>query len=115
MASATTDTKADHKTPVWVVPTPSLPLTPTQEADLESKLSAAAALLQANEVVGFPTETVYGLGGNALSDAAIEKIFAAKGRPRFVAAVASNERSRIAVATPQWAHPRLLLLRCAAV
>lgn len=41
----------------------------------------AATLLQVNEVVAFPTETVYGLGGNAKSDKAVEKIFAAKGRP----------------------------------
>ena len=41
----------------------------------------AAQFLQENEVVALPTETVYGLGGNAKSDAAVEKIFAAKGRP----------------------------------
>lgn len=41
----------------------------------------AANLLKQNEVVAFPTETVYGLGGNALSDKAIHKIFEAKGRP----------------------------------
>jgi len=41
----------------------------------------AAGLLCENEVVAFPTETVYGLGGNAKSDEAVEKIFAAKGRP----------------------------------
>ncbi|MFS0593710.1 L-threonylcarbamoyladenylate synthase [Cytobacillus horneckiae] len=34
-----------------------------------------------NETVAFPTETVYGLGGNAQSDEAVSKIFAAKGRP----------------------------------
>ena len=34
-----------------------------------------------NEVVAFPTETVYGLGANAKSDEAISKIFTAKGRP----------------------------------
>jgi L-threonylcarbamoyladenylate synthase len=37
--------------------------------------------LQQNEVVAFPTETVYGLGANASSDEAVEKIFKAKGRP----------------------------------
>jgi len=42
----------------------------------------AAQLLQAGEVVAFPTETVYGLGGNAYSEAAIKKIFTAKGRPQ---------------------------------
>ncbi|MBM7095575.1 threonylcarbamoyl-AMP synthase [Bacillus sp. H-16] len=41
---------------------------------------AAERLIQ-NEVVAFPTETVYGLGGNAQSDKAIDRIFQAKGRP----------------------------------
>ncbi len=41
----------------------------------------AANLLKENEVVALPTETVYGLGGNAESDEAVEKIYAAKGRP----------------------------------
>ncbi|CAH2713944.1 Threonylcarbamoyl-AMP synthase [Neobacillus rhizosphaerae] len=41
----------------------------------------AAHLIRENEVVALPTETVYGLGGNAESDAAVAKIFAAKGRP----------------------------------
>jgi L-threonylcarbamoyladenylate synthase len=41
----------------------------------------AANFLRENEVVALPTETVYGLGGNAESDEAVGKIFAAKGRP----------------------------------
>lgn len=41
----------------------------------------AAQKLKQNEVVAFPTETVYGLGGNAESDEAVLKIFEAKGRP----------------------------------
>ena len=45
------------------------------------QLVDAAYFLQENEVVALPTETVYGLGGNAKSDVAVEKIFAAKGRP----------------------------------
>ncbi|MFC7391868.1 L-threonylcarbamoyladenylate synthase [Scopulibacillus cellulosilyticus] len=45
------------------------------------QIKEAADLLKKNEVVAFPTETVYGLGGNALSDEAIEKIYKAKGRP----------------------------------
>lgn len=44
-------------------------------------LEQAAKLISDNEVVAFPTETVYGLGGNALSKEAIEKIYIAKGRP----------------------------------
>lgn len=42
----------------------------------------AAALLRAGEVVGMPTETVYGLAANALDGAAVAKIFIAKGRPQ---------------------------------
>lgn len=45
------------------------------------QIKEAATLLQQNETVAFPTETVYGLGANALSDEAIKKIFEAKGRP----------------------------------
>ncbi|RST77065.1 threonylcarbamoyl-AMP synthase [Siminovitchia acidinfaciens] len=41
----------------------------------------AADFLKNEELVAFPTETVYGLGASALSDAAVSKIFAAKGRP----------------------------------
>ncbi|MCE5974678.1 threonylcarbamoyl-AMP synthase [Sinirhodobacter sp. WL0062] len=46
-------------------------------------LARAAALLAAGELVAFPTETVYGLGGDARSGAAVAGIYAAKGRPRF--------------------------------
>lgn len=46
-------------------------------------LQAAVALLRAGELVAFPTETVYGLGGDALSDLAVARIYDAKGRPRF--------------------------------
>ncbi len=45
------------------------------------QITQAASLLRENEVVAFPTETVYGLGGNAHSDKAIQKIYEAKGRP----------------------------------
>ena len=44
-------------------------------------IAQAAARIQAGELVGFPTETVYGLGADASSDAAVAGIFAAKGRP----------------------------------
>ncbi|MEH7455871.1 L-threonylcarbamoyladenylate synthase [Bacillus sp. JJ1127] len=45
------------------------------------QLQEAARLLRENEAVAFPTETVYGLGANAMNDEAIAKIFEAKGRP----------------------------------
>jgi L-threonylcarbamoyladenylate synthase len=44
-------------------------------------IAQAAERLRAGELVAFPTETVYGLGADASSDAAVAKIFAAKGRP----------------------------------
>lgn len=46
-------------------------------------IEQAAALLRAGELVAFPTETVYGLGGDATDDRAVAAIFAAKGRPSF--------------------------------
>jgi L-threonylcarbamoyladenylate synthase len=48
---------------------------------LTSLLEEAAKALTNNKVVAFPTETVYGLGANAKSDEAVEKIYKAKGRP----------------------------------
>ena len=47
----------------------------------ESALNQAAALLRQGQLVAFPTETVYGLGANALDRDAVLSIFAAKGRP----------------------------------
>ena len=44
-------------------------------------IAEAAALLQSGEVVAFPTETVYGLGANALNPDAVSRIYEAKGRP----------------------------------
>lgn len=47
----------------------------------ENDLQIAAALLKAEQLVAFPTETVYGLGGRLFSEKAIQSIFRAKGRP----------------------------------
>ncbi len=47
----------------------------------ENGINAAVELLSKGEVVGMPTETVYGLGANALDTNAVKKIFTAKGRP----------------------------------
>lgn len=46
-------------------------------------LAQAGALLRAGGLVSFPTETVYGLGADARDDAAVARIFEAKGRPSF--------------------------------
>ncbi len=58
---------------------------PETEALLPSPegLARAAERLRAGELVAFPTETVYGLGGDARSDLAVARIFEAKARPRF--------------------------------
>jgi L-threonylcarbamoyladenylate synthase len=53
--------------------------TDTQAA--QEALDRAAAILQAGGLVAFPTETVYGLGANALDAEAVARIFAAKQRP----------------------------------
>lgn len=46
-------------------------------------LASAAAALRAGQLVGMPTETVYGLAANALDAQAVLRVFAAKGRPTF--------------------------------
>ena len=46
-------------------------------------IQAAASLLREGELVAIPTETVYGLAGNALNSDAVARIFEAKQRPRF--------------------------------
>jgi L-threonylcarbamoyladenylate synthase len=48
-----------------------------------AELDQAAQLLREGALVAFPTETVYGLGGDATNDGAVAAIFSAKDRPRF--------------------------------
>jgi L-threonylcarbamoyladenylate synthase len=60
-------------------------------------IAAAADVLRAGGLVAFPTETVYGLGADATSNAAVARIYAAKGRPSFnplIAHVASLDAAR---------------------
>lgn len=52
--------------------------TPSPSAE---QIAAAAAILRRGGLVAFPTETVYGLGADATNEAAVRRIFAAKGRP----------------------------------
>ncbi len=49
----------------------------------EAIIARAAEILRRGGLVAFPTETVYGLGANALDPAAVERIYAAKGRPTY--------------------------------
>lgn len=91
-------------------------------------IAAAAELLRQGELVAFPTETVYGLGANALSVAAVQKIYEAKGRPStspLIVHVASLEMARGLVtewppmaallAEKFWPGPLTLVLPKAAV
>lgn len=52
-----------------------------EEEDFSEKLKEMGRILREGGLVAFPTETVYGLGGNALSAESARKIYAAKGRP----------------------------------
>ncbi len=76
-------------------------------------IAAAAAAIRAGALVGMPTETVYGLAGNALDAQAVLRIFAAKGRPTFdplIVHVADAEQAwTIAEPSPR---ARLLAARC---
>lgn len=85
-------------------------------------LARAASLLRSGELVAFPTETVYGLGGDARSDLAVARIFNAKGRPRFnplivhvptlnaARAIAVFDDLATDVATTFWPGPLTLVL-----
>jgi L-threonylcarbamoyladenylate synthase len=52
-------------------------------AQIGTDIGAAKAFLEAGDVVGIPTETVYGLAGNALNPDAVLRIFSVKNRPAF--------------------------------
>lgn len=85
----------------------------------------AVTLLSAGEVCAFPTETVYGLGGDATSSGAVLKIYETKGRPRFnplIVHCADLDMARTLAEfsetaerlTSLWPGPLTLVLPCAA-
>ncbi len=88
----------------------------------DEALEAAAAALRRGALVGMPTETVYGLAGDAGNPAAVARIFAAKGRPSFnplISHLASLELAReegqldkraIALAERFWPGPLTLVV-----
>ena len=57
-------------------------LGPDGGQEIDEIVDRAVAALEDGQLVAFPTETVYGLGADASSAAAVERIFVAKGRPR---------------------------------
>ncbi len=73
------------------------------DAPDRATLQRAAALLRAGQLVAFPTETVYGLGANALDERAVQRIYDAKGRPAMnpiIVHVANIDAARDL--TPEW-------------
>jgi len=96
------------------------------DAANSADIAHAAQILRENRLVAFPTETVYGLGANALSAEAVAGIFVAKKRPSWdplivhlssaeqlpgITEIPDNLRSRIASLTKQfWPGPLTLLL-----
>ncbi|MFN8453733.1 MAG: L-threonylcarbamoyladenylate synthase [Anaerolineae bacterium] len=95
------------------------PYNPDQRA-----IAIAAATLRAGQLVAFPTETVYGLGANALDASAIQRIFEAKRRPTsdpIIAHLASKAQlPEVAINIPQlawtlieqfWPGPLTLVLK----
>lgn len=90
----------------------------------DASVAGAVDVLRAGGIVGFPTETVYGLGADAAQPAAVRRVYAIKGRPgghplivhivgageidRWAAAVADDARRLAALC---WPGPLTLLLR----
>ena len=92
-------------------------------AKISTDVSEALKYLQQGEVIGIPTETVYGLAGNALDENAILRIFEVKNRPKFdplIVHVATLEQARdfvlgfpanaLQLANQFWPGPLTLLL-----
>jgi L-threonylcarbamoyladenylate synthase len=91
----------------------------------DDNISKAAEILKRGGLVAFPTETVYGLGANALDERAVRKIFEAKGRPPdnplILHVSCAGEASRYADVTPEafalmerfWPGPLTVVLRSA--
>ena len=72
----------------------------------DGELLEAAEILRSGGLVAFPTETVYGLGANALDEAAAKKIYAAKGRPALVREIPEAGRK---LAEKYWPGPLTMI------
>lgn len=76
-------------------------------ADDPGAVERAAQALAAGELLGLPTETVYGLAADAANDVAVDQIFAAKGRPAdhpLIVHVAPGESGRLPAALERFAQ-----------
>ncbi len=94
-----------------------------QHVKIGKSIEEAIACLNASDVVGIPTETVYGLAGNALDEKAVSRIFSVKNRPTFdplIVHISSLEKAAplvqyipeaaIKLANAFWPGPLTLLL-----
>jgi len=77
------------------------------------KIAAAVAVLRGGGVVAYPTETFYGLGADATNEAAIEKIFAIKGRTfnNPVAVIVAGEHDLLPLVSEIPENARILMQR----
>ncbi|MBE6062254.1 MAG: threonylcarbamoyl-AMP synthase [Clostridium butyricum] len=92
-------------------------------ANDEEKIREAAEFIKNGGIVAFPTETVYGLGADALNEEAVKKIFIAKGRPQdnpLIVHVASKELNKYVEQVPEiaqklmdkfWPGPLTIILK----
>src|ERR1043166_8563742 len=72
-------------------------------------IAAATRVLSDGGLVAFPTETVYGLGADATNGAAVARLYAAKGRPRFNPLIAHVAEARAALALARFSDDARLL------
>ena len=76
-----------------------------------AQIEPAAAIIRQGGLVAFPTETVYGLGANGLDSLAVQKIFAAKGRPAdnplILHIAGRDELLALVQKVPAWLNPLL--------
>lgn len=80
---------------------------PQHEAEYAALLQAPAHCLRDGGLVAFPTETVYGLGADALNETAAQRIYAAKGRPSdnpLIIHIAKAEDMDVLAYSNEWAH-----------
>lgn len=97
--------------PESIVFTKDQPLPQISDKETEENLKIAAKELQTtNNVIGFPTETVYGLGGSALSDESVKSIYRAKNRPAdnpLIVHISSLAQLKSKLLPPNYEIPQL--------
>ncbi|GAA0078860.1 L-threonylcarbamoyladenylate synthase [Clostridium sp. CTA-5] len=91
--------------------------------DDQEKIKVAADVIKRGGIVAFPTETVYGLGADALNEESVKKIFIAKGRPQdnpLIVHVASKKIDSLVESVPEvaqklmdkfWPGPLTIILK----